>query len=624
MIQNYKNFYIFQDSSLFESNFEMEHETNMVHSEVAVESLNLGDTNLIKPESVHFPKRLVKNLNEVQVDQARFDALFQQWAYRGKLPPLPNMEHEVKYRCESNLLLMAMYTQGKSASLSIWHDSSVRSAQPFSVDPHWLAHRLTDTQKAFYEVVRRLDPKQIIDIINKIKISNCDYNALTEGRVEALNDPNFHYNALAALYHGAITQQQYGTLLVFKRRMSYQNDVVALTIPGKQDKHYDLIRQGLKQSLCRFMTKNPIQDQDALKGPKHELLTEQEWTQFFDQLDLLPDSERQFLIGPDIDKGETLNRRITFGLGLNLFSRVMIGKQIFRITPSLGMIQTFLNIVSREKDKPVVLNPVLGVSSVYDIRESGLRRKRDVALSSPFAPMREKEDSFLVFGPDFEEHDAAYHGYLEACIPAAHAEHMIRTADQLLGFRPSPAGKFWYQLTSLEDAPFRRDLAVPFNAGSFFWRSIAHKFVYHSLPNQQKVTRQLVRFLISDRSQQLGIDLDSLNLAIRAAHKDMTEAASNEKRVVWQLVREKLQSFRDVYIQLMIEELAKTQPLHMFSQKHIVDLVSQYTFGEKNLEYHFSDVQFFKNTRKIGFDIFGNHDLMSFTKNFAWTYLEKT
>lgn len=79
-----------------------------------------------------------------------------------------------------------------------------------------------------------------------------------------------------------------------------------------------------------------------------------------------------------------------------------------RIVASLSMMQAFVNVLGKEN--AITFTPVIGVSTIEDIKNNGKWGTRDIALAFPGVDLPEEADGYFIRTPfDFSYHDF-YHG----------------------------------------------------------------------------------------------------------------------------------------------------------------------------------------------------------------------
>lgn len=302
-----------------------------------------------------------------------------------------------------------------------------------------------EAAKAYHEVVRRM--KNLKDVERLLSILP-DPLSNTRELLLALEDPwdpraPIFYNELFPLYAlhalgmGHITQMQFGTLMIFQNaQKSYGHTE---TVPLYYKKLSILVDPSALFGIF-------------FPGKKEEAwLTKEQQDEWLRKVTLLPKSEQQFL----------LVRNAPFDLGSVSAAVNRVGFKIFshggniRIIPSVGMMQAFVDVVHGENAPQV--NPVLGHSTVEDVRKSALANKRDLAVPFPGAPLPDKADGYLAKGHDFIFHDF-FHIGMASAIPFQHRMLAVELADQFNKFRHRKGvGKYYFSLLDMEFHSYRPD-----------------------------------------------------------------------------------------------------------------------------------------------------------------------
>ena len=235
-------------------------------------------------------------------------------------------------------------------------------------------------------------PKKLASLLEAIK--TFDFNNLI------LLDPDLPYLALAALNLGKITRSQVATICNFwgayKQIRNHQNIQSVPLFDGNN------INEEAKKLLMATFKIHGFQNSPFLEGKKLDI--------FYEKMKELPKSEQRFLLIPT-----PYNSTIASGikdLGINVFFQANDGKQVMQIVPSLGMMQAFLD--AQYGDEAVKINPVLYLSTLHHIIETGLTHSRDMMFSFPNPDKHGKshcpELADGLFAPwiDFTRHDL-YH-----------------------------------------------------------------------------------------------------------------------------------------------------------------------------------------------------------------------
>lgn len=145
-----------------------------------------------------------------------------------------------------------------------------------------------------------------------------------------------------------------------------------------------------------------------------------EYKEFLVKMKSLPVSEQQFFLIAD-DEKQTILTALEFN-HFEVFGRI---KERLMIS-SAGMMQTYLSV--KFKKQAVSLNPVLGLSSVKDIRKNSLENTRDIAFHFPYVSLPDKADNHSALWHRFTRHDF-YHSVLVSCASEAERELLIQTSD---------------------------------------------------------------------------------------------------------------------------------------------------------------------------------------------------
>ncbi len=151
------------------------------------------------------------------------------------------------------------------------------------------------------------------------------------------------------------------------------------------------------------------------------VLKDDEIDSFIEEFKKLPPSEQRFFLVPDI--ANTIVDPIEASFRI-------FGRSPWRdkyMVPSLGMMQAYLRLKYKY---PVKINPVIGLSSLADIRLNGLNGTRDMGLHFPYVYLPSEADTFLALWYLFAKHDF-YHAALVSSIPDEHRKFYIYMSDQI-------------------------------------------------------------------------------------------------------------------------------------------------------------------------------------------------
>lgn len=150
-------------------------------------------------------------------------------------------------------------------------------------------------------------------------------------------------------------------------------------------------------------------------------LTDQLFENFMAELKKLPISEQRFFLVPFKEGSivEILEGRFAGFRVLGTFNnQYMIA--------SYGIMQAYLNV--KFGFHAITINPVIGYSSILDIRENGLTDQRDFALHFPYVHLPEKADGHFAPWYIFSKHDF-YHAAIISNIPLVHRYLFIKLSD---------------------------------------------------------------------------------------------------------------------------------------------------------------------------------------------------
>ncbi len=109
--------------------------------------------------------------------------------------------------------------------------------------------------------------------------------------------------------------------------------------------------------------------------------------------------------------------------GFNFLSHCYLHGQPKYMIPSLGMMNCFLK--AKFGENAVELNPVLGLSTPYDLEENARANKRDIAIRFPDIFLPETADHVSAEGFNFSYHDF-FHATIVSCAPLATRERFLQ------------------------------------------------------------------------------------------------------------------------------------------------------------------------------------------------------
>lgn len=264
----------------------------------------------------------------------------------------------------------------------------------------------SDHARAFNEVVRRIKPTQQSTILDKLQdvseeqvqklVECCDHPSLLTGNyLDFLVSNEFPYVALRAFRDERISLNEFSTLVSLQgiyMESGQKNNSFKLTYQKLFDESGTPIEKGwekIEDTLlhCRqrflFDVKGTIATmQEYLKTAR--LLEAGFW--YYDIV--------------DVSIEDTIADAIRYDIGLFALSRIGMKEMI----PSLTLRQTYLDsIYGKEAHR---ISPVIGISSVADVRIGGEARRRDFAVPFPDHPLPHKADGYPSETiSDFQHHD---------------------------------------------------------------------------------------------------------------------------------------------------------------------------------------------------------------------------
>lgn len=279
---------------------------------------------------------------------------------------------------------------------------------------------LTPEQKQF--VLQQMQPLEIHYQDTLQQIMRAPAAFLTKDSL--IHHPKFPYMALKALQQEQISAHQFGTLIKLWGRVNeLQSNHVRLSfvplflsnqLPNPTAQQYLL-------ECFQFIQPGFIQ-----LNPKEQL------KKLYEKAGSLSLFEQGFWLeqgsptSPQKPPTQTITQRIK-SLRLHPFS-LCEEENEEELIVSLGLFQTWLDIAL---PFPVRLNPVLGVSTVQDIRAGSLQRYRDIGMPFPGIPLPNSADGYSAPGVlDFIFHDE-YHSVRASRLSIQDTQTFIKIADRL-------------------------------------------------------------------------------------------------------------------------------------------------------------------------------------------------
>ncbi len=321
----------------------------------------------------------------------------------------------------------------------------------------------------YEEIVRRATPKERKALETKLsslpKIEETIkslLSALEKGDWddEIFKNKDFSYYALEAVRRGQLSQNDYGTVQIFWEITQMHPD--ASSRKKVPIFHPDGTVNEEAKTLILKTLKHDITDknQPCLLSP-HQI------DQLFKKIKELPKVQQQIWVVPHV------NEPIIEGIFTPILAE--LGWFDMMVAP-MGVMQAFLDTAFGEN--AVKINPVHGLSTWKDIRQSHLDGKRDYAIHSPLIELPENADGKKARWFYFGKHDF-YHALLVSSVPMVYRkffvecydiiQRLLKTADpdkgsgiidmEVIHFfdnfsfkKESPEDVFWVQLADLINA----------------------------------------------------------------------------------------------------------------------------------------------------------------------------
>jgi len=236
--------------------------------------------------------------------------------------------------------------------------------------------------------------------------------------------------ALWAFREGLISEGQFATTAFLWSILQHHDKAEIQIRPFDTEENLELLKSTFS-TVSKSRAATLMSQIRSRKGKQPD----KNLTTFIENVHKLPYSEWQFFLIPDIDPVETIkastdssqemddilsgrrsiSQELMKGPGINIFGRVKIDGENFRIIPSFGMMQAFVSAYTKEENA-VTINPVIGLSSIEDIRDNGITDSRDMRLPFPDVSLPDMADELRCdLAYDFFYHDF-YHAIMASCI----------------------------------------------------------------------------------------------------------------------------------------------------------------------------------------------------------------
>lgn len=308
-------------------------------------------------------------------------------------------------------------------------------------------------QQAYASLTRRLTPAQQQEITLLIQQQGKEIDKLCEAAKSGnLNHPIFDKNnmqqfpclALAAFKEAKLSSEDFSALMVYWSILKHHDEKEIQTVKLFNE-------DGNVNPQAQAMLQNTMKLHYSPKRTSYQSneLSEEQFTQFYEELKNLSPLQQQFWIIEDL-QGElhkapyedavvaslrmangttSISQAIFEDTGINTFSRIEGSSK--RIIPTLSMVQAFLNA---KYETPVQLETIIGFGNIEDLRRNGLTLTRIVSLAFPFEECSnfDRADGFMCHQVyDMTYHDAIYHGDVVSAIPPSHQQAYIFLADAI-------------------------------------------------------------------------------------------------------------------------------------------------------------------------------------------------
>ena len=246
-----------------------------------------------------------------------------------------------------------------------------------------------DHARVFYEVVRRIEPSKQIDISEKISqvtesqvkkiVQCCDNPALILNRYhDFFTSDEFAYVNLRAFRDGKIKLNEFATLAslhgIYKENRE-GDEAFVIKFEALFDENGEPNKEAWKaieETIHKSNSaRNSVFEYDAdfvINKMQAELKTASPLEAGFWHYDMAETSEEKTIADYARDLG----------------SWALFGYADQEMTSSITMIQTFINIFGAEAHR---INPVIGFSTVADLRQGSIHCYRDFAIPFPGIPL---------------------------------------------------------------------------------------------------------------------------------------------------------------------------------------------------------------------------------------------
>ena len=287
--------------------------------------------------------------------------------------------------------------------------------------------------RVFNEVVRRIKPSKQINILEKI-------SQVTESQVKQIINCRDNPAIILSQYHDFFTYDEfaYVNLRAFRDGKINVNEFATLTsLHGIHKEN----REGNETFEIKFealFDENGEPNKEAWKAIEETLHKSNSARKSVFKCDvefIINQMQAELKTASPLEAGfwhydmaeptevETIADRVR-----ELGSWALFGYANQEMTPSITMIQALLNILGAEAHR---INPVIGVSTIADLRLGGIHRYRDFAIPFPGIPLPKIVD--YCYAPTiatFQNHDV-YHLERVSALKNSNIDLYIKIGDAL-------------------------------------------------------------------------------------------------------------------------------------------------------------------------------------------------
>ncbi len=281
-----------------------------------------------------------------------------------------------------------------------------------------------DSQYEKYEeFIRRVRPQERF-YLERTLLSLENSEAIIDGLLAAIEGPwgvenpyilheQMPYYALLAFKEGSLENYQLGTLLkfwsAFQHHKEYHQERGG-AIPPFAPVGYSLFHEnGMPNHEALELVFRTFFDSEDPDDEPLITIDERQKMQWVEEMRQLPRSEQRFFVLPNLLKEKTNTFSDEFDkMQYYIFRFLDRETKAEHLLPSIGMQQAFISATHTGTSKNIILNPVIGLSSLEDLRKNALGSTRDMACHFPDVFLPHSADGLYAPWHYFTDHDA-YH-----------------------------------------------------------------------------------------------------------------------------------------------------------------------------------------------------------------------